>query len=325
MSTGGRVGSRLRVANFDPAAKLSHRHTERYQNELVSSRGSAAMLDSRAVAIANRRLWATYPELRHRQLSGGPGDAAFQRTWMSYYRAAARTAPRPPQPRRTPKPAPPLPSGSVQAVQACSPVAGMTHEQKMVLAMEHADLPAALSAQFGSPAQMAGELVVGISALALVAGTGIGAAAEVAVFGTAIAGAAVSGFKIGQGIVELYNFWEMTRCDRAQSMADISQAGKSLAKGVTDIGIGSVGLVLSLLGNPESEDGLVASAARNFRDFAAKVTDAADSVAEDATDAANAIADTASLAEPAADAVVSVARSATKAIEFHLGLPARIV
>lgn len=39
MSTGGRVGSRLRVANFDPAAKLSHRHTERYQNDSCQAAG----------------------------------------------------------------------------------------------------------------------------------------------------------------------------------------------------------------------------------------------------------------------------------------------
>jgi len=45
-------------------------------------------LDARAARAANEALWRAHPELKGRQLTAGPKDAAYRKAWMQYYRAA---------------------------------------------------------------------------------------------------------------------------------------------------------------------------------------------------------------------------------------------
>jgi hypothetical protein len=64
-------------------------------------------MDTDAVRIANQRLWAAHPELKGRQLSAGPKDAALRAEWMRYYKDASVASA--PPPAVTPKPVPPPP------------------------------------------------------------------------------------------------------------------------------------------------------------------------------------------------------------------------
>jgi len=50
-------------------------------------------LSPSATKAANEALWAAHPELRGRQLSSGPEDAALRAEWMRSYRGAASPAP----------------------------------------------------------------------------------------------------------------------------------------------------------------------------------------------------------------------------------------
>ena len=92
-----------------------------------------------------------------------------------------------------------------------------------------------------------GLAVAGVAAAA----TGVGLVIEgVAAVGAAllVAGAAMSGWQIGEGLNALYDFFQETRCDRAQTPQQIHEAGKKFGTGIAKVGVGTVNLLLAMLG-----------------------------------------------------------------------------
>jgi hypothetical protein len=123
----------------------------------------------------------------------------------------------------------------------------MTHEEKMQAAIEKADLTPDMRKALGNVAEIIASMVAVGAILGEIAATGYGAAAEAISGALIVAGAYAAGVDIVKGLGCLSDFWEMTRCDRAQSMQDIENAGKKFEQGVTALGAGLLTAVLTFL------------------------------------------------------------------------------
>jgi len=208
-------------------------------------------LDLQAVRQANQQLWASHPELNRRQLTMGGDDTEYRKEWMGLYSQALAKKTAPPHPTVLPQPVPP-PAPVTTNPSAQCPVAAMTHEQKMEEAIKMADLSPALKAAIGDPKTIAAALAISmgimVGAGAAAAATGVGAIVEVAGAILLLGGAALAGYQIGSGITQLIDFYNKTRCDRAKTMADLKDASRDFASGVSNMGVGAFMLLLSMAG-----------------------------------------------------------------------------
>jgi len=128
----------------------------------------------------------------------------------------------------------------------------MTHEEKMEQAIKMANLPPAVMAAIGDPKTIVASLAISmgiiVAAGAAAAATGVGAIAEVAGAILLLGGAALAGYQIGTGITQLIDFYNKTRCDRAKTAADLKDASRDFASGVSNMGVGAFMLLLSAAG-----------------------------------------------------------------------------
>lgn len=197
---------------------------------------------------ANEAFWRAHPELVRRLLTDGPGDADLRAQWRRLYRdEAAKSAPTPPAPRLLPVADVPLPAATRVTVVTPCVVEAMTHEEKMALAIERSEVWPALRDQVDLKAMVA-TMVVTFAGLAVIAATGAGAVVEGVGAGLLIVGGLLSGYQIGGGLMDLYDFFDMTRCDTARSQADLEAAGKKFVSGVAKTGVGTLFLMLGLKG-----------------------------------------------------------------------------
>ena len=216
-----------------------------------------SQLNPAAVARANQKLWADHPELGGRQLTMDSADGHYREEWMQTYLSAVQSgsgltrlpeaSPVPP-PRVVPEPTgPPVATMATSPVQQC-PVASLTHEQKMIRAAEIADLGPAFWQAVGDPVELIATMVVVMGVLAAIAATGYGAIAEVIGLVLLAAGLGLSLKQIFDGIVKLVSFYNKTRCDRAQTEADLRAAARDFADGVANVGVGGLLAILSFFG-----------------------------------------------------------------------------
>lgn len=212
-------------------------------------------LDLQAVAKADERFWAQHPELHKRALTSEPSDARYRSEWLKLYEQAEQESAIP-APSVLPKPVPPPPSvNATSPVQVCPGVASMTHEEKMEAAIHSANLGEDVLRELGDIKILVATMVIVGGGLAVAgvaaAATGVGLLVEgVAAVGAGllVAGAAMSGWQIGQGLDSLYDFFQQTRCDTATTPQQLNEAGKKFGNGVAKVGIGTVNLLLSILG-----------------------------------------------------------------------------
>ena len=212
-------------------------------------------LDLQAVAKADERFWAKHPELHRRTLTSERSDARYRSEWMKMYEHAVEESSVPP-PVAVPKPAPsPLPVNATSPVQVCPGVASMTHEEKMEAAIQSANLSEEFMRELGDIKTLVATMVIVGGGLAVAgvaaAATGVGLLVEgVAAAGALllVAGAAMGGWQIGAGLNALYDFFQQTRCDKAQTPQQLEEAGKKFGEGVAKVGIGTITVLLSLLG-----------------------------------------------------------------------------
>lgn len=178
----------------------------------------------------------------------GPGDAALRSEWLALYRSSLQPELEPLPPRVLPEATKSVPLPEVvSAVTRCAGVAAMTHEQKMEQAITGCSLWPALKSQVNLP-ELIEDTIVTVGALTLLAATGFGAVAEGIGAGLIVVGGFAAGYKIGDAVNDLYDFFELTRCDRAKTDADLAAAGRKFASGVTKAGIGGLMLLLSAKG-----------------------------------------------------------------------------
>lgn len=131
---------------------------------------------------------------------------------------------------------------------ACSDekVPDLTHIEKMESAIKQSDIAGAVLDELGGIGGIAAGiigagLVLGAIALApagLLAGAVAVAVGEVAI----LAGAAMSGYQIGEGIAHIADFYNQTEV--ASTCQDLKDAGKTFEQGVAKIGVGGVNAVL---------------------------------------------------------------------------------
>jgi hypothetical protein len=76
-------------------------------------------LDPSIVARANQRLWTKYPDLRRRQLTNHPEDAALRREWFALYAEEQSAANPPPAPAVQPSEPSNLPDAGAELVAEC--------------------------------------------------------------------------------------------------------------------------------------------------------------------------------------------------------------
>jgi hypothetical protein len=208
-------------------------------------------LDPKAVAAANQALWKNNPELKGRQLTAEPKDESYRQEWMQHYRDAEKQTPKPPPPKVEPKPIvePPPAAAAGKPCVACGDISGMTHEEKMLKAYEMAKqkLPDAIREELPDPAVFVGMMAVvgGILAVATFATGGLAAFAAGVLVGLAVVGAALTGYEIGQVLNGLYGFFDKTRCDKAQTEADLDAAANDLAGAFAKGGIAGVMAILT--------------------------------------------------------------------------------
>jgi SCP1.201-like deaminase len=215
-------------------------------------------LDLQAVAKADERFWAKHPELHKRALTSDPLDARYRSEWLKLYEQAEQESAIP-APSVLPKPVPPPPPvNATSPVQVCPGVASMTHEEKMEAAIHSANLGKDVLRELGDIKTLIATMVIVGGGLAVAgvaaAATGVGLLVEgVAAVGAGllVAGAAMSGWQIGQGLNSLYDFFQQTRCDTATTPQQLDQAGKKFGEGVAKVGVGTVNLLLALLGGRE--------------------------------------------------------------------------
>ncbi len=127
-----------------------------------------------------------------------------------------------------------------------SAVAQTSLEHKMEMAITGSPLSRELRRELGDISALIESVVVGSGALLALAATGYGAAAEGIGICLLLAGAAMSGAQIGKGINALVDFYRQV--DKATSEKDLEKAGISFADGVAALGIGTLFLLLSILG-----------------------------------------------------------------------------
>jgi hypothetical protein len=142
-------------------------------------------------------------------------------------------------------PAPPA-SPPAAAPAAASPVAQMSLEQKMEIAIRDAPLSQGLRRELGDIKTLIASFVVVTGALMALAATGLGAIAEGITISLLLLGAAASGAQIGRGINSLIAFYR--QCGKATSDQDLKRAGVAFAAGVAALGVGTLFLLLSILG-----------------------------------------------------------------------------
>ena len=224
----------------------------------------SASLDARAVLEANKRLWDEKPELHRRQLTMSHADAKNRQDWMRHYRGALQSTAKPPPPRVQPHPvtAPPPPTLPDSPVVLCG-VRAMTHEQKMEMAIKRAHEQGFISNAVLDELPSIAELVVGIvvvggilAGLGVAAGaaasTGVGAVLEAIaaaiVLTLAAVGVITSAVQIKDGIVALMEFNDATRCDKAQNEEQLDDAGREFSRGISKAGVGTIMMILSVLG-----------------------------------------------------------------------------
>ncbi len=229
------------------------------------------MIDPAALRIANRLLWDAHPELHGRPLTGAPKDAQYRREWIRFYQRACQGPAKPPAPRHTPRPVPPLPPRKPTPVLACSLVGNMGHFQKMEQALLLAHLqPAVLKELGGLDNFLHGLLIGGAVALTTVAvesvlaTTGVGAGVDALADATAVIvvaarlgnvyGIIQNSQQIGKGLAYLLQFYQETQCNRAQTEADLERSGRHLAHGIAAVGVGGFQMAMALLGSKESEE-----------------------------------------------------------------------
>ncbi len=58
-----------------------------------------------------------------------------------------------------------------------------------------------------------------------------------------------AGYQIGNGLKDLYDFFQMTRCDVAITFQDIDAAAKRFSSGVAETGVGGLLLFLGMKGS----------------------------------------------------------------------------
>ena len=207
-----------------------------------------AKLDHAACMQANQDFWGRHPELGRRQLTMTPEDAPYRQEWMQLYQGHAQQTPKPTAPRTTPDtsvllPAPERPA----AMTLCPDVASMTHEQKIEQAIQRSSIWPALKDEVDLPV-MAATMVATMGGLALLAATGYGAVAEAVGAGLLVVGGLKAGYQIGGGLMDLFEFFQLTRCDVARTTEDLDAAGKKFASGVAKTGVGGLFLLLGMKG-----------------------------------------------------------------------------
>ena len=75
-------------------------------------------LDPKATRAANEKLWAAYPELGRRRLTGSSADSKYRAEWNRFYKEETAKE-KPPAAKEKPKPAPPPPEP--EPVGTCAP------------------------------------------------------------------------------------------------------------------------------------------------------------------------------------------------------------
>lgn len=204
-------------------------------------------LDHRACVEANESLWRLHPELKGRQLTMSANDSAYRAEWRRQYNIAAARTPLPPAPRLEPVADVALPPTSITGPTTKCGVESMTHEQKMAEAISRSSIWPALKDEIDLLVLVEMMLATMIG-MALLAATGIGGLAEGVGAGLLVIGGLLSGYQIGGGLMDLYDFFDMTRCDRARTEADLDAAGKKFASGVAKTGVGGLFLLLGFKG-----------------------------------------------------------------------------
>lgn len=157
-------------------------------------------------------------------------------------------SPLPPAPQVTPTPVDQQPAALTagETSQPCDPVASMTHEEKMVLAIQAANLSPAILDELGDIKTLVATMAVVSGALLAIAATGYGAVVEAVAGLLLIAGAAMTGIQIGSGINSMIDFYQKT--GDATTTEELNDAGKSFADGVAKLGVGGLNMVLTVLG-----------------------------------------------------------------------------
>src|SRR6267378_913955 len=145
--------------------------------------------------------------------------------------------------------------------QQVRPVASMTHEQKMEAAIRSAQEKGQISTEILNQLPSVQQLVISIVvvggvlaglgiAAAAVASTGVGAVLEGIAAGIVLALAAIgvitSATQVIAGIKTLMTFYEAIRV--ARTHADLEAAGKDFATGIAEVGVGTVMMILSVVG-----------------------------------------------------------------------------
>ena len=212
-------------------------------------------LDLQAVGKADERFWAKHPELHKRTLTSESSDAGYRSEWLELYNQEVQNS-LVHAPSVLPKPlASPPPVNATSPVQACAGVASLTHEEKMQAAIHSANLGEDVLREIGDIKTLVATMVIVGGGLAVAgvaaAATGVGLLVEgvaAAGAGLLVLGAAMSGWQIGQGLDSLYDFFQQTRCDTATTPQQLHQAGQKFGDGVAKVGIGTVNLLLSILG-----------------------------------------------------------------------------
>ncbi|MGL4421157.1 MAG: hypothetical protein ACRCZF_10865 [Gemmataceae bacterium] len=168
---------------------------------------------------------------------------------------------KPPPPKVKPSPVPPPPPVTSATPTKLCPK--LTHEEKMKRAIQSAVDRGLIGDEVLNELPSPGELItgmvvtgaalagLGIAATAFAA-TGVGAIIEAVaagiVIGLAAFGIFTAGQQIADGIGVLANFFDATRCDKAQTQEDLDRAGEEFASGVAKVGVGSIMAVLSYFG-----------------------------------------------------------------------------
>lgn len=125
-------------------------------------------------------------------------------------------------------------------------IASMSLEDKMLAAIQYANLPQAVLAQLGDLRVLVGSILAVSAILGLLALTGFGAVAEVVAGALLLTGAFLSGRQIGNGLVAMADFVRLS--ESAKNTDDLKRAGARFGDAVAEIGVGSVGTALSIVG-----------------------------------------------------------------------------
>src|SRR5574338_63272 len=132
--------------------------------------------------------------------------------------------------------------------EGTKPVAAMTHEEKMEAAIKMSNLAPEILGELGDLRVLVGSIVVVGGILAASAATGAGAVVEAIAAILLLAGLYASGSQIADGIDSLHVFYIDTRCDIATTEYELQRAGDKFGDGVAKIGVGTVMMILTVVG-----------------------------------------------------------------------------